>query len=154
MNTTVNGHFRDDDQILFRLVTDTERMIIREPYVELHIGDVTFYPAPDRLRQIIDVATQAADALRLAIVERWAEEHNAAGAPFGPGRCDACGEHAEWVYPTRIDGPDVIDCCARCADVDDELLLPTVLRLTEDETPDDRRAELHDAGIDAEPVAS
>jgi hypothetical protein len=122
-------------------------------------AEIQMHGTPAEIGDLGRKITAAAEALRVnmrdRIIAEWADAHPEEAAPLNHGgQCTGCGVIAGQLYGYRTrtdDGVEVHDSCAECANVpvDQAEALTNAVRLTIDETPNHRRAELHDAGLDA-----
>jgi hypothetical protein len=112
-------------------------------------------------RKIVDAAEQLRSNLRERIIEQWNAEHPATSTKANlAGRCEGCLGLFPRLFATAVNtGPyntdrEILNLCAECAHVEpaDAEALANAVRLTEDESPNDVRADLHDLGMDDDPV--
>jgi hypothetical protein len=154
--------------IMSRVETDDEivakfdiGIITGEPLVHLEIGDISVYlDTPERLVEIVEQCRSVASRLNVAQVADWNDRHpEHATALLDGGQCEGCQRTVPRLFTTTVttgvDGNDreTLNACPSCAGIpaDDALELANAVRLTEDESPNDLRADLHDAGLDDNP---
>jgi hypothetical protein len=147
-----------DDDIA---VTFAVRGTTGAPSVRLCVGDMSMHlHSPEQLAEIAEKCLSAASRLNAAQVADWNARHpEHATALVDGGQCEGCQRIVPRLFATTIatgvDGNDreTLNACPSCAGIpaDDALELANAVRLTEDESPNDVRADLHDAGFDDNP---
>lgn len=151
MEVDIFCHLKDGDP----LIGEVETVALDEPYTVLTLGRLKVFPTARQLAALGRVVENTRNSLRKELISAWANAHPEQPTPVERfGCCALCHQQTDQLFSVRVPfdySYDTLEACAACARVEHADELAEALRLTEDETPQSVRADLHDDGMDDVP---